>query len=324
MKKIVFLGLSILFFSCQKSFHPEKYQGCWAAAGDDLHFLPLPTINFKNDSIFFTDTFTHVSAGNFSIKGNKIKISTHNETFEKEFRFHEKDSSIQYGRNIYYLKPHWKPNYLGKYELLNINTSNRISFDSLSKYDTGFHLIQDYDNTVKVKLNEKLSGLEDIIPFTFRTSFKNYKGNVIYLGKGITLKDLVDCYLELTKINQLKVILVTNFDLNSNEYNILPERINIWNHQVYNHFKNEPIFNGFSGNIRSEYIRYHSPLIISINSKEDFGKINQLKSEHNYIISTNKLLSLKDYFELKDLILDIKKEKGIQIRTEIIDFPPDS
>ncbi|MFY0629436.1 MAG: hypothetical protein JXR05_03585 [Flavobacteriaceae bacterium] len=321
MKKILLLFISISFFSCQEKFNPNEFKGSWLPFDKNGDYLPTPTIEFKNDSIFFSDIYIFTKGGEFIIRDKQIFIKFLNDSLNEKLLFNRKDSSILLGETKYHFFEGYNTEKITEYELIEYNTNQKIDINLLKRFDAGFHLFKNKLGVVKLKLNDRITNHEDIHSFTFGISpHFDIPIIAIYIGKGVSLKEVVRCYYQLASVNMLKVALITSFDLKENKYNAHIEKIEIWNEQITNHFKDSLEYHEFDINNRSFFVNKYSPKSIIINSSKDFNKIDAIDSKYSYLISISDDLPLADYIYLKERLLEVRKKRETRIRTEIIDF----
>jgi hypothetical protein len=318
MKQLLTLLIAFAFYSCKDSFNPKKYQGSWIAFDEEGAYSNRYTISFEGNSILFTDLYSYTKQGIYQIESNKITIKLRDETFEKPFYFRKKDSSFLIESKRYRLITGWPKDTLERYQLVDVSTQYKISGDSLAKFDSGFHLFRDSTDSLRIKLNDKYGYYDQIPHFVFRTDSFRYPTNVIYVGKKIKLNDLVKCYYQLALVNHRQVLLVTDVSIIKNEYSTINESIEIWDEDLYEEFENIEPPNGFENDNKYNFLKKYRPQTIQIHSKEDFYKLNDIQSTKNYIIAIDQSLELKEYFELKRQILQIKRETNNAIRTEFI------
>lgn len=323
MKNIILLLLVFaLFISCKDKFNPENFKGTWVNLDKDKSVSYLPYITFRNDSVFIEDMFTHLTSGTFKISRNKISYYLKEDTLNYNFNYSPKDSIITIGSTDYYFLDGFSYNKKPiHYELININNQNIISSDSLSKYYCAFHLFKDSKDSLKLKLNDKTTSDFNLIP---RFAFQRHKPNeviVIYLGKKITLKEIIKCYHQLSKINIEKALLLTRYDFKENTYSGFLDDFEIWNNQMslFSREKTEP-FNSIDFS-RKKFLKKYSSIIIQINSENDFDKLTtNINMDNYYLIKINSEMSIAEYISLKDEILEIKKTQGLKIKTEFINL----
>jgi len=319
MKQCLIALIIFAFYSCKDRFEPTKYSGIWVPIDEDERFVNTSYISFEDDSIFFSDSYTYTKQGSYKLQDEKMNIELEDETFEKSFSFRKKDSSFLFGSQRYQLITILPRDTLGRYELMNIKTKHKISGDSLAKLDSGFHIFRNANDSLRLKLNDRYSRLNHIPDFVFRTGSSHYPTHAIYLGKRTKLIDLVNCYYQLASANHLKVFLILNFNVEKNEYSILPEGIDLWEEQLQKHFDPtilEPID---ADNTRESFMKKYAPEIIEINTTEDFVKLESIEDSKNYLISINSNLELEKYIVLKEQLLQIKGKMENRIRTEFIE-----
>lgn len=178
-------------------------------------------------------------------------------------------------------------------------------------YNGAFHLFKNIKNELKLKLNDRVTEDFNMIPkFSFGYHNKNLS-MVIYIGKGVELKDILKCYYQLDKVNINEVFLLTQFDIKDNNYKGFQDIFHFWDFQR-NFFSKEKIEIPEPYNTKNDYLKKHNPKIIKINSKNDFKLIEGIEEENKYLISINPNLSIEDYIILKEKLFKIDKN----IRTE--------
>lgn len=320
MKNIFFFLFIILIISCNKEFNPNHFQGDWINNNGSL--TSLPTITFKNDSVYFSDLYTYTSRAKFKIEKNKITYFLKKDTLIHEINFTPKDSTLFINKVKYsYYDGKYNKSYFTDYELINIAKLGTITTDSLSRFDAGFHLFKDKSRVTKLKLNETItSDFNELQNFHYDIHF-DLPITVIYLGKDVKLIELIKCYYQWVRGKRTSM-LITNYDFKTNTYNGLLDRFYFWNSQIdfYSNEKKEPYYPSLLEDNREFYLKKHNPKIIIINSHLDSRLLKSINKDHNYLISLNPKMNLKTYILIKQKVSEIIK-KGIVIRTEF-NLPP--
>ncbi|APG64800.1 hypothetical protein LPB136_05235 [Tenacibaculum todarodis] len=324
MKKLLFISLIITFISCQDKFEPNKYNGDWINMDEDGGFSSLPSIIFKNDSIYFSDAYTYTTKAKFKINRNKISYFFKNDTVINKFNFSSKDSTITIGKNIYYfLKEYSDFSELTDYNLIGIKSKEKVIANSLYSSSIGFHLFKNKNDSLNLKLNDRVTsnlnelsyfinntGIHD--PFTFSTT--------IYIGKEVNLKNLINCYIRLTANNRNKSLIITDYNFKENSYSIFYDRISLWENQLeifYKENKIPPVPPNLE-NYRNKYLKKYSPKIITINSSKDFNLLENINKESVYLISINPEMEIETYLKLKEKLIEIKRKRKVRIKTEFV------
>ena len=308
MKNTLYFLFIIIIISCNKEFNPYKYKGTWININDDYSISSYPSITFRNDSIYLEDIYSYVLKGKFKIFKNEITYYFNNDTICNKFYFNHKDSTILVGKNKFSLwKNYSEDNNYQNYKLLGIKSLEKITQDSLMRFNNGFHMFKTHDNSLKFKFNDKVTlDKKNIISFSLNVpSHYDIPTSVIYLGKKINLKDLINCYIEMWSINKRKVLLITGYDIQTNSYYGFLDNFSFWERQ-FDSLSNFKIKMPKSNlNNRGLYLEKYSPILININSEKDLDllKINKNK---NILISINSNIHLNTYFKLKEIIKDYK------------------
>lgn len=321
MKRIFYLLLIIITFSCQDKFNYSDYKGTWIHIDDDQRSY-LPLVTFRNDSVFLEDIYSFVTKGKFKVTRNKIFYYLKNDTIEYDFNYNHKDSTITIDKRKYRFWESFSYNSsFVDYDLINIKRSNKITTDSLSKLDCAMHLFKDDNDSLKIKLNDKIvSDYTQIPRFVILTDKFDYTFPGIYLGKKINIKDLIKVYIRLWNVHIKKSMLILELNIRKNLYSNYLDNFGFWNEQLtlLSGERIEPP--KYINNNRKEYLQKYSPELIIITSVNDFNQLKQFHKNRNYLIQINKNLSIENYIILKEIISEIKKNDKISIKTEFIDF----
>ena len=326
MRLLLLFILAGFLISCQDQFDPQKFGNTWFPDYEHGDYSAQPFIKFNKDSIHFIDIFDYHAVRKYEVKNRSIHIEHGDSTIIKNFKFSSKDSTLVIADKRYLYYPDYYPLEDDiRYQLIGLESPLKTTAKELHRYETGFHLIST-NGTVKLKLNDRLRSFDDIPAFVMNTSpHFDLLGNVIYIGQGIQLKDVISAYYQLASINQLKVVLVTNFDLATGFYNIQFDRIDIWNEQLHTYFLPEHLeVPHFDINNRNHFLKKHDPIIVEINSKKEFSKLEPINPNRSYLISISNDLDLIDYLALKQKILEIRKRTKTKIRTEFTSARPNS
>lgn len=314
MKRMFIYLLILSLTCCKETFNPNAFKGIWAHYDNDENYGDLPYITFKRDSVYLQDIYSYVIKGKYKITTDKIYFYFKKDTLKHQFRFNQKDSTIIIKNHKYLFWEGYSPEFSFKdYELINIKKENKINSDSLLNYGIAIHIYRDLKDSLKLKLNDKTTSDFNLIP---RFAFQRHKPNesiVIYIGDKIKLKDIIKCYIELTKINIKQAFLLTEFDLKENNYSGFLDDFEIWNNQInlFSKEKYEP-YNSIELSQKKYKLKN-----IRINSGNDFFKLLDLNIEDNYLIQINPNLNLEAYIKLKEIINKIRlKNNNSKIRTE--------
>ena len=231
MKKLIVLISVFLLFSCDKKFNPNEFKGSWVSLDKNESFNEvLPMFSFKNDSIYLSEIYTYGLKGKYELKNNNIKFFFKKDTFQHSFKYDSRDSSI-------YIKGNRYVNYPGfliwsefiDYELLDLKKEKNITSDSLLKFDNGFHLFNDVNDSLRLKLNDKItSDFESIPRFVVGHHKFKFNGSVIYLDKNLKVRDLIKCYTKLWQVNIKSHLLITGYDVKTNRYSGFKDKIEFW------------------------------------------------------------------------------------------------
>ncbi|WP_299109986.1 hypothetical protein [uncultured Tenacibaculum sp.] len=328
MKKIALLLIITSFFACHEKFEPHKFNGFWFHNDNTDNRFNLPSVIFKNDSAYFFDVYQYAKKSKYKIHNNQISFFFKNDTLVQKVTFESKNLILYLDNHKYNL---WKNNSIFNdiidHDLIGVKTKSKIQSNYIKRFESGFHIFKDTTDSLTFKLdNTYTHNKEKLIEFILHNTNAHFDipSFVIYIGKDITLKDLItSCYQELFLTNLRQVLLITDFDFEKNTYSGIIERFDFWDFQIQNYisinklspYPRQPLL---KENNKDYYLEKYYPKQITINTKEDFHLLNTSLDKQNLLISINPNLDLKDYFELKQLIQAIKKDRKIKVRTEFI------
>lgn len=321
MKKLISLFFLFSLYSCQEKFNPNEFKGTWIHFNDKHEYSNLISITFQNDSVYLEDIFTYNYNGKYKISRNFIEFYLKKDTLKYNFIFSRKDSILKINNNNYmFLEGFSEERKIVNYDLINLKINQNISSDSLSNYESAFHLFKNQKNSINLKLNDKVTSDFSLIQrFAFHRH-RQIESIVMYIGENIKLKEIIKCYVELYKVNINKVFLLTHFDLKRNNYNGFLDNYEFWQNQIneLSREKIKPIKS--EDNYRKGYLRNNNPKIIILNKIKDISLLDSVNKNKNLLIQINSEMSLETYIYLKNKIASIKKSNRTKIRTEFINL----
>lgn len=308
MKKAVIIPIIILFINCQQNISNQSIQGTWAPYKDSKEFLDLPWLSFKNDSVYINDPYTYIIKAKYHLHGGSITYFLERDTLDLPISFNLTDSLLTVNHIKYDFLFDSEENYSHHYNLIGINTKSKTHTTTLQSFDYGFHIFKNKNGVTQVKLNDRItSNLEEIRDFIFSGCSENKKdilNVVIYVGKGIQLTDLLNCYIIIGTGNILKITLITDYNLRENSYATWDDGFHLWEEQYinYNISKNNPSFPKppeSDSNNRKTYLASQKVMIIPINSYLDIQQLNFETINSPTLLQLSCSLSLSDYFKIK-------------------------
>jgi len=294
------LFLALILFSCsQKKI--ENLNGSWLLDYDDQTkspFFPFKLF-FEGDTLILIDENNFKNQMLYQIKGDSIEMSFSNGSIKKMNFSIYSDSIIFLGTGKFCRIPNDFINIVKPYDLIEYKT-NEILIDN--SYSSVIHLVKN-GGQVQVILNNVTTDLEKIPAFLV-TSHGPPKSLILYLGKGLEFKDLVEVYMWIKVALTKRVTLVTGneeFDI----FYIVKDYISIDDSlmAVFLKEKNIPPLPPSSINI-TEIKRN----IIKIDNQADFEKLT-INDSTEYLIQVDNKFDLFGYLEL---IGKIKGKKNIK------------
>ena len=321
MKKLLYLYLVFSFISCSKTIKKEDLQGVWIYDYKEYSNSFFYKVNFKNDSITLIDFFDYSFKGKYEIQGDSLRINLKNNTLKKKIDLQQNDSIVILNNSTFLRHSNIIENEYITYNLINLDSNIKISYDSLSTNHKTFNLIKRENKFIL----EDYSGFDSLnlklYNYPIHTPFITYN---ILLNKKITLKDLKSTLSKINLTFKRKVNLITKIDLQKELYHIFPIIIDLWEEDMKklqkenNGFPPRPPVTEFEN--KASYIKAYHPELLQIKSMQDFEKIQYIKPNSHYLISINIELPIEEYLKLTQELNIIKKDKNTRIRTELIDF----
>lgn len=319
MKRLIILVLFLFLFSCQEKFNPNDFKGSWISLDSNESFNDiLPTFTFQNDSVFIETLHTYGLKGNYKQKNNKIILFLKNDTLQYRFNYNSKDSSIFINGNKYFNYPGFfnKKHFLN-YELIDLNKEKNITSDSLNKFDNGFHLFKDSKDSLKLKLNDRITADFEMIPrFVIGHHQFEFNGSVIYLDENLVVRDLMRCYAKLWQVNIKSHLLITGYDIKTNLYSGFKDRMEFWQEQINFIVEEKVVPIRPKVLTRNQFLEKYSPKIIHLNNMKDISLLESIDMKNNYLVQINVNLNLDAYISIKEKVTEIRKNNNIRIRTE--------
>lgn len=315
MRRLIYFLFLLGLTSCKKEFNPDNFKGVWMNIDKKNSSYRLPSLTFKNDSVYLEDIYTYVTKGKFKILKNKITYYLKKDTLVYNFSFNNKDSTILINNNKYGFWDSYSYNdELISYDLIDIKNLDLITTDSLVRFYGGFHIFKNNYGITMLKLNDKItSDFNEIYRFEFDIHF-DIPIPVIYIGDKIETTDLINSYFQLGNLRA--ALLITNYDTKTNLYNGYLDKFQLWNSQIEKHYDYKTQYKLPKLLSRGEYFRSYTPDLIEFKTINDIDKLDSLKPNKNYLISINPKIDLESYLLLKKRVSYLNKEKDMNLRTE--------
>ncbi|AUC14687.1 hypothetical protein BTO06_05820 [Tenacibaculum sp. SZ-18] len=324
MKKLLFIGFVLVLLSCSQKVSKKDLEGSWKSNPiyDSEHEENYPffnQINFKGNNAILIDYFGFSLPGTFEIRKDSINIFF-KDSLEYNFNFYKCDSILEFDSNTYEKYQSSLKNELN-YNLIDLESDIKMSAKELKSYINTFHLLDKSFKPTYYMYNEYLP-LNEIFHHN-SIHFEKGGWNVFLSDKISNLKLLKSFYIDMAKHNALKVNFITKVDISKKTYDIYTCYADVWNEEIPPIQKEEKI-NPPPSLIQYEnkkaYIKYFKPKLLQLKSERDFEKLDNIEINSNYLISINIDIPIKKYFKLIHKINNIRTNKNIKIRTELIEI----
>ena len=320
MKQIIVVILSLSILSCSQKVSKKDLEGVWwfyDGTGDG-------ELTFKNDSITIDNGYGLPNKARYKLKKDSILLFFEGNTKTDFLKYNYKDSILSYKNARYYKRFNGEDSsgmVHKKFDLINIKSTKTIHSDSLNLSQSSiFGAFKNKKNELKLILNDATTSVENLSSFLLVTNC--FGSNHIYhppyllLGEKINLEDLKEIYIYSNVVNYNSIHILTNYDFQNRLFHFYDIRIEL--------FKEQLLKNGLPPRefdiARTDYITEFKPEIVVLKSKDDFGKLDILKTNLNYLISIDLNLPIEDYLHLNQKINSLRKKQKINIRTELINL----
>lgn len=307
----------MVFASC-KGIPKGDIKGNWIAFPSGYDEPTFWEINFKEDKVELIGGNLFKEIGNYQVENGKIKIQLNRDDvkIETEIESLEIDTllifdSLNYHRNREIYNSNFE-----EYELIGIPTNRFLSNEK--NYFSIIHFYKSKGDKIKLRLGDKMTDYQDVPLFLSSGHFTSEV--MIFIGKGITLKDLKELYFCFASVGQFKIWLGTKREGISDTH-IFKDKIETWWDDLESHLANSKIPQPPSPpppidfTSKKEYLK-NSGKEIKIIDKNDLRKIGLLTETERYVVSISSKLPIEDYFKLKEMIIK-KRKTNKEIITEI-------
>lgn len=313
LRLISFL-LILILFGCEKSTNKDL-TGHWSISRSENDKTNLRELKFIGNNVSLIDNFLYKETASFKILNDDliIKLDSQNQIRTRIHKLVADTIAIFEGTTFFRDKNSFFPE-IEEYELIGIKTDHQFKPDNFYPV---FHYYKSEGGTVKIRYDSKSAQFDDIPLFGMRHNYG--PNNIIFIGKGITLKDLKKLYYHFESSASRKVILIL-FKQGVSDYRAFTDKIEIWRSDLDGYIKNSKISlylppppdyaskEEYLGNDGEE---------LRITSRLDFEKLNSLNEEKRFVISIDEELDFKDYVDLKLKVNEVNKSRKIEFKTEI-------
>lgn len=208
------------------------------------------------------------------------------------------------------------------YDLIGYHTNNRINPD----YEyIPIHLYFNNEGKRIVRFNNKtVRNLKELLLFfsSGHTFNKKLDRPLIFIGKGIKLKDLREIYFYL-KIEHYNASLVFNRN-QQDGYHIFNDKVEIWQEEIDLFIKDNklPSPPPLPMNFYKEYYLKNKYERTVFYKDDDLKPLEKIVVDGKYLISIDENFSIETYSILQERLRELRKSKNIKYRTEITQLNP--
>ena len=310
-----YVSYIILFLTACNVIEREDLQGCWIVNLDDDKEIFFGDICFDKDTIRLIDEYLFKRKGRYRLNGDTLEASFGGETLIKTQLQTLTDSIIRIFDGVKYQRSEsLLHSNIEEYNLIGINTDELLNEKKIFQV---IHLYRSGGKT-RIRCGDIIVGYDEVIFFFF---FLHSNPEVLlFIGEGISLKELKEIYYQLLLDNQRKVTLVLNSQGIRN-YQVFVDKIEIWRSDLEEHlYKTKNPFpppDDSENYSKEEYLK-GGGLCLEVKTKDDLEKMKEIVEGRKYVISISDGIDFRDYINLKKKLREIGKSKQVNYRTELI------
>ena len=316
MRHTYFL-LLFLSFSCNP-ISQDDLEACWRVDYDlNESQILFHEICFQHNQVNLIDSYTFKQKKNYELNAPQLLMYSGKDTFNYEITRLEKDTLEMNGCR-YYRQEIFTSN-LESFNLIDIKT-DRLLRQELVFSKTPNNVIHFYksNENIKIRLGYNNASFDDLPLFLEN---RNHYKIILFLGEGITLKDLKRIYYHIASERTYKVKLILKND-GINDFHYFLDRFHFFEEEINNYFNEFDIKRppppppvDFMLN-KEDFLQQGQE--IKINQVSDSIYLETMKKDIHYLISINSDLSIEDYIRFKTQLYQKIKANKLRI-TSIID-----
>lgn len=314
-RNLVLLLLALIFSACGE-IKKGDIKGNWTVMLSGFDEPTFTEIDFLEDKVELIDDYLFKESGSYRVEDEKISISLNRDHLGIETKIENlsADTLMIFDSLIYYRNEEISNSHIEEYELLGIRT-NRLLSNEKQFYCT-IHFYKSESEEIKIRCGSKMANFDDIPLFLERSH--SVQKVLIFLGKGIDLKDLKKLYFRLASIRQLDVWLATKREGISDTH-VFKDNVEIWWSDLEIHLMNSKLHQPLPPPPPPELMSKAIYLKeggeeVKISRRDDLDKIAKLYDDKRYVVSISRDLSVGDYLGLKKRL---REKRNNQIVTEI-------
>ncbi|MFZ1790521.1 MAG: hypothetical protein WAT92_19520 [Saprospiraceae bacterium] len=310
------LFIAILILASCNEITKEDLKGNWIAVPSGK----VPDIwgfNFKGDSVELIGDYLFKESGKFQVENGKLKFHLNRDNFkmETEILRLEADTLLIFDSLVFHRNREINNFDFQEYELIGHETNRFLSQEKKFFRSIDFYKIGE---EIHFRFGDKQGAIEDV--HLFLEGGHSKPKVLVFIGKGINLKNLQSLYYRLASEGQQNILLATKRE-GIFETHVLNDEIEIWWEDLEHHLANlksaqpPPPPSPIVFNSKASYLK-KGGTEIKISEKEDFQKIEELTAIGRFVVSISPNLPIEDYFELKKRLREWKQVNK-EIMTEI-------
>jgi hypothetical protein len=288
--------LNLLMASCQQN-KANKLHGYWFRYTDETIDNPNFPIDlyYENDTLFMVDGSHFTHQAKYHVENDTLFLTFSNEDKLKVNFKIESDSVLSFGKGKFFKTTSEEFTSVPTYNLIGYKTDQILKNDITA---SNIHLIK-INDTAKVILNDVTTELKDIEQFLACEDCSLSISTNLYIGRNVEFHDLLSAYKWIAAGGVRQVNLVTantGFD----DFYIEKDSINIHDLLIEELFEKEAL-RPFPPTQKTRNI---SQIILTIKDSDDLRKLNTIEDSSEYLIQVDPHISIMDYLELNQRIMD--------------------
>lgn len=316
MKNLILITIILLFAACQE-ITKNDLQGQWYSQAH-IYYKDNPSIEemfFSKEKVEWADDYFRQS-GTYDIENNELIIrNKHNYEIRTKVKNMAADTLVIFDSLVYRRSPSITNFEYVEYNLIGVATDDFLSEEHKNVDFEAIHYYKSKDDELKIRPNGSTitRDYKDMLMFLEGGNSRR-KVALVFLGEGITLKDLKDLYVQLATINSYRACLATK-EKGIADYHIFRDFIEMWENEVEDHLPEIYAPRPPIPHSKKDYLGREGKEI-KINKIEDIKMLDELAKNDKYVISINQKMSIEDYIKVKSKYKELRRQK-YKVVTEI-------
>lgn len=317
MKNLILITIILLFAACQE-ITKDDLQGQWYSQAHIYH-KENPSIEemiFSKEKVEWVDDYFRQS-GTYEIEDNELIITNkHNNEIRTKIKNFASDTLVILDSLTYRRSPSITNFEYDEYNLIGVATNDFLSQEDKDVDFEAIHYYKSKGDELKIRPNRSTitRDYKEMLLFFEGGHSMRRKVALVFIGEGITLKELKDLYVQFATVTLYRVCLATK-EKGVSDYHIFKDIIEIWENEVEEYLPKIHAPRPPLPYTKKDYL-LEGRKEIKIDKIEDIKVLNKLTRNDNYVISINQNMSIENYLKIKSKYKVLRRQK-YKVITEI-------